>query len=200
MTAASASLDVAWCSPDGRAFSIDPAGLGIDVAAGVRIDVAIEPRGAARLAVALVLAGRRSLHGQATEAGARFVVIPLADASFLVCVAEPSDDPVALTPVPSSPAWTRAGAEMPTRDGWLTARRPEGAGIEFRIVPAPEDMSVCALQVSALPPAGGRFTAGGGPGPSGSVRFSVPRMSPQALALECEWEFHAAGRASPSWP
>jgi hypothetical protein len=200
VAAAFASLDLLWCSPDGRSFSIEPAGLAVEVAAGVRIDVAIEPRGAARLSVALMLTGRRRLHGQAEAAGARFVVVPLGDASFLVAVAEPSDDPVVLAPVPSSPAWTLAGAEMPTRDGWLTARRPEGAGIEFTIVPGPEDMSVCALRVSAMPPDGARFANKGEPGSSGAVRFSVPRLSPQLLTLECEWEFQAGGRASPSWP
>jgi hypothetical protein len=200
MTAALAALDVRWCSPDGRDFPIDPTRLGIDVTAGVRIDVAVEPRGAARLAVALALTGRRRLHEPAADASPRFVVIPLDDASFLVAVAEPSDEPVVLTPVPASPTWTQSGVAMPTPDGWLTARRPEGAGIEFRVVPAPAEMSVCALQVSALPPTRGRFANGRGTGPSGSVRFSVPRLSPQALTLECEWEFHAADRSSPSWP
>jgi hypothetical protein len=199
MTAASASLDVAWCSPDGRSIPIDPADLRVEVAPGVRIDVAIHPRGAARLAVALTLIGRRRVHEQA-DASVRFVVIPLDDASFLVAVAEPSSEPVNLVPVPSSPTWTRAGEPMPTTDGWLTARRPEGAGIEFRILPGPDDMSVCALQVSAMAPSGDRFTNSGGPGSSGSVRFSVPRLSPQLLTLECEWEFHAPGRGAPSWP
>ncbi len=198
MTAAPASLDVAWCSPDGRRVPIDPTGLAIEVAAGVRIDVAIQSRGAARLAVALTLVGRRRLHAQAAEASARLVVIPLGDAAFVVAVAEPSEDPVVLVPVPASPAWTQGGAAMPARDGWLAARRPEGAGIELRIVPGPDDMSLCALRVSAMPPSGGRFTNHREAG--GSVRLSVPRLSPQLLALECEWVFHGAGHASQSWP
>jgi hypothetical protein len=86
---------------------------------------------------------------------------------------------------------------MPTSDGFLKASRPEGAAIEFKIVPGPEDMSVCALQLSAVPPTDARFTNSRGPG---AVRFSVPRLAPQLLMLECEWEFHGAGRTSPSWP
>ncbi len=198
MTAAPASLDVVWRSPDGSSVSIDPAGLAIAVAAGVRIDVAIQPRGAARLAVALRLAGPG--RPEQTATAGRFVVIPLGDASFLVAVAEPADDPVILIPVPSSPAWVLAGAAMPSHDGWLTARRPEGAGIEFKIVPAPAEMSVCALQVSAVPPSGARFKNTREPAAKGAVRFSVPKMSPQLLALECEWEFHAEGRTPPNWP
>jgi hypothetical protein len=193
MPPTAASLDLVWCSADGRNVAVDPAGLGIDVAPGVRIDVAIEARGAARLAVALTLTGRRRLHEQAAEASVRFVVIPLDEASFLIAIAEPSDEPVNLAPVPASPAWTQAGAEMPTRDGWVTARRPEGAGIEFKIVPGPDDLSVCALQVSAMPPAGARFTRSREPGPTGAVRFSLPRLAPQLLTLECEWEFHGTG-------
>jgi hypothetical protein len=200
MAPAAASFNVEWCSPDGGIVPIQPAGLRVEVAAGVHIEVGIEPRGAARLAVALSLTGRRRLHEDAAAADARFVVIPLDDASFLVAVAEPSDEPVSLTPVPSSPTWTLSNGPMPTSDGWLTASRSEGAAIVLKIVPGPDDMSVCALQVSAKPPAGDRFTNSRGPGPTGSVRFSVPRMSPQLLMLECEWEFHGAGRKSPSWP
>ena len=200
MPVPSPSMNVAWCSPDGRRAAVEPAGLGIDVAPGVRIDVAIEPRGAARLSVALTLTGRRHLHGRPEESSVRFVVIPLDEASFIVAVAEPADEPVILAPVPSTPAWTQAGLAMPTRDGWVAARRPEGAGLEFRIVPSPNEMSVCALQVSAIPPAGARFKNGPEPGSSGSVRFSVPRLSPQLLTLECEWAFHGAGRVPPSWP
>ena len=175
-----------WCSPDGRYEPIDPAGLCVEVAPGVRIDVAVEPRGAARVAVAMTLTGHRRLAVTGAEAGPRFVVIPLDGASFLVAVAEPSDVPVYLVPVPSSPRWTRNEGPMPTSDGWLRARRPEGAGIEFRIVPGPDDMSVCALQLSAVPPTDARFTNSRGPG---AVRFSVPRLTPQLLTLECEWVF-----------
>jgi len=200
MAPASASFNLEWCSPDGRTVPIEPRGLGVEVAAGVHIEVRIEPRGAARLAVALTLTGGRRLHEEAAEAGARFVVIPLDDASFLVAVAEPSDDPVNLVPVPSSPMWTLSGGPMPSSGGWLTARRLEGVALEFRVVPGPGDMSVCVLQVSAMPPAGARFTNTRGPGSAGSVRFSVPRLSPQLLTLECEWEFHGPGGQSPSWP
>jgi hypothetical protein len=200
MASSSASFNVEWCSPDGRNVPIEPRGLRVEVAAGVHIAVGIEPRGAARLAVALTLTGGRRLHEQATEAGARFVVIPLDDASFLVAVAEPSDDPVNLVPVPSSPEWTLSDGHKPTSGGWLMARRLEGVALEFKILPVPGDLSVCALQVSAMPPAGARFTNTRGPGSAGSVRFSVPRLSPQLLTLECEWEFHGPGGKSPSWP
>jgi hypothetical protein len=200
MATASASFNVEWCSPDGHSVPIQPAGLRVEVAAGVQIEVGIEPRGAARLAVALTLTGRRRVRGEAAEASVRFVVIPLDDASFLVAVAEPSDEPVNLVPVPSSPAWTLSGGALPTTDGWLTASRPDGVAIEIRIVPGPEELSVCALRVSAMPPAGARFTNSRGPGSTGSVRFSVPRLSPQLLTLECEWEFYGTGGKSPSWP
>jgi hypothetical protein len=200
MAPAAASFNVEWCSPDGRIAPIEPAGLGVEVAAGVHIGVGIEPRGAARLAVALTLTDGRRLHDEAAEASARFVVIPLDHASFLVAVAEPSDDPVNLVPVPSSPTWTLPGGPMPSSGGWLTARRLDGVALEFRVVPGPGDMSICALQVSAMPPAGARFTNARGPGSTGSVRFSVPRLSPQLLTLECEWEFHGPGGKSPSWP
>jgi hypothetical protein len=199
MATASASFNVHWCSRDGHDVPIEPVDLRVEVAAGVQIEVAIAPRGAARLAVALTLTGLRRLRNEAT-ASARFVVVPVDDASFLVAVAEPSDEPVILVPVPSSPTWTVAGGRMPTSDGWLRASRPEGAALEFRIVPGPEDMSVCALQISARPPAGARFANSRGSGSTGSVRFSVPRLSPQRLTLECEWEFHGAGGSSPSWP
>lgn len=199
MTPAAGSLEVVWCTADGRRVPIEPAGLRVDVAAGVWIDVRIEPRGAARLAVALTLTGRRYLRDQA-EANARFVVIPLGDASFIVAVAEPSDEPVNLVPVAASPTWVASGGPVPASDGWLAASRPEGAALEFRIVPAPADMSVCALQISAMPPSGARFTNSRGAGSSGTVRFSVPRLSPQLLTLECEWEFHGTGGASPTWP
>jgi hypothetical protein len=200
MATASASFNLEWCAPDGRNVPIESTGLGVEVAAGVQIEVGIEPRGAARLAVAMSLTDRRRLHEETADASARFVVIPLDGASFLVAVAEPSDEPVNLAPVPSSPTWTLSGGPMPTSDGWLTASRPEGVAIEIKIVPGPEDLSVCALQVSAMPPAGARFANSRGPGPTGSVRFSVPRLSPQLLTLECEWEFHGTGRKSPSWP
>jgi hypothetical protein len=200
MATASASFNVEWCAPGGRNVFIAPAGLRVEVAVGVQIEVGIEPRGAARLAVALSLTDRRRPREEAAGASARFVVIPLADASFLVAVAEPSDEPANLTPVPSSPTWTLSGGPMPASNGWLTASRPEGVAIELKIVPGPEGMSVCALQVSAMPPAAARFTKSRGPGPAGSVRFSVPRLSPQLLTLECEWEFHGTGRKSPSWP
>jgi hypothetical protein len=199
MAPAATSFTVEWCSPDGRSVPIEPMGLGVEVAAGVHIEVRVEPRGAARLAVALTLTGERRLHEEAA-ASARFVVIPLDDASFLVAVAEPSDDPVNLVPVPSSPTWTLSGGPMPSSSGWLTARRLEGVALEFKVVPGPVDMSVCALQVSAMPPAGARFTNTRGPGSAGSVRFSVPRLSPQRVTLECEWEFHGPGGRSPSWP
>jgi hypothetical protein len=200
MAPTSASFNIEWCTPDGRTVPIEPQDLRVEVAAGVHLGVGIEARGAARLAVALTLTGRRRRHEKEAEASARFVVIPLDGASFLVAVAEPSDEPVVLTPVPSSPGWTRAGGPMPASDGWLTASRPEGVAIEIRIVPGPDDMSVCALQVSAMPPAGARFTGNSGAGSPGSVRFSVPRLSAQLLTLECEWEFHPTVGGSPSWP
>jgi hypothetical protein len=200
MATTSASFNLTWCSPDGRSVPIEPAGLRVEVAAGVHIDVGIQARGAARLALALTLTGLRHLHEEATEMSVRFVVIPLDDSSFLVAVAEPSHEPVNLAPVPSSPTWTVSGAPMPTNAGRLLASRPEGAAIQLEIVPGPEGMSVCALQVSAMAPAGSRFGNSRGPGPTGSVRFSVPRLAPQLLTLECEWEFHAPGRTSPAWP
>jgi hypothetical protein len=197
MTAA--SIDVVWCRADGREFPVERRGIGLDVAQGVRIDVAIEPRGAARVSVTLTLTGLRLLPDD-TEASVRFVVIPLDDASLMLAVAEPSAEPVQLAPVPSSPTWTTAGGRMPAGDGWMTARRPEGAAIEFRVLPAPEQMSVCALQVRAIPPAGARFSAGRPAAEQGAVRLSVPRLSPQLVALECEWAFHAGSSGPQSWP
>lgn len=197
MAAAPSSFDLQWCTPDGLTVPIEPTDLRVHVAAEVDIEVKVEARGAARLAVALTITGGG--RAGAGESGARFVFIPLDAASFLVAVAEPSDDPVVLVPVPSAPTWTLAAHPMPGIDGWLSASRQEGVAIQLRIVPGPADMPMCALRVSAMPPASARFRNDRGAAPTGAVRFSVPRLSPQLVTLECEWEFLGSG-ASPTWP
>ena len=171
-------LEVTWISADGQQLSW-PACIQVEVAAGLMMDLAFASQDQVRVVVRFNLTGERPTCDPATKSNARFVIIPLDEASLLLGVAEPSAEPAALMPVASTPVLLRTdGIRIGTRDGFLSVRGPHRTGADVSFVPDVGDINACVLQVRAA-----SETRGGADRGEPSLGLSILRLEEDSLTI-----------------
>ena len=149
-------LEVAWLTADGQQRLDCRGSVQVEVAAGLLLDLGFAPQDPEQLSVRLTLSGERSVCGLPGKTNARYVIIPLNDAALLLGVAEPSAEPAALMPVPSTPVLLRPGGiRLDTRGGVLSVRGSQNLGVDIDFVPFVGDMNACVLRIRAVPGSGG---------------------------------------------
>ena len=172
-------LEVSWIASDGRTDSLAAAGVKVEVPAGLLLELALEIQANARIYLRLKLSGRRPVSGSAVKDNARFVIIPLGDSSLLLGVAEPSDEPEALTPVLSTPVVVASGhRRIATQGGTVKVRGPDSTGLDIDFVPGVGGRSACVLRIAAA--------SGDQRSPEsrhGSARLAVVRLSEDAVTI-----------------
>ena len=146
------SLEVVWLPENGRQQSRFSEHVQFEVVAGLMLDLAFAIQDATRIELRLTFSGQRLGSGMPGTANPRFVVIPLNDSSLLLGVAEPSDEPAALTPVASTPVLLgQGGSRIVTKGGLLSVRGSDRIGIDVDFVPGVGAINACVLRIRAAP-------------------------------------------------
>ncbi|HKB16588.1 MAG TPA: hypothetical protein VKF62_11015 [Planctomycetota bacterium] len=169
-----------WSAPDGRETAVAPDAVQIQVADGLRMEVAFDLDPPDHVSVNLTLKGRSPRRDGCGEGASRFVVVPLDDASSLVGVADASDSPATLCPTLAHPAWVASGSRLgSTREEFVEARGPKGGGLRMSFDLGPgESEDTCILRISCA--GGGRS---GNSVEGASPRLSVARLAPATLRI-----------------
>jgi len=152
MPSSQSRITLLWSAPDGKETAIGLGVVEIRVAEGVSIHIEPNVDDDAQLTVDLDLHTVDTVRELSGPAGKRFVIIPVDESSALVGVAEPSELPACLCPVPSTPAWVAPNrGSMSATDGSLLVRDSTGVRLMFRLLPASEmdNMSMCVVQVTS---------------------------------------------------